>query len=167
MNLARRRRIAITAALAAAGLIVAACSPAGPPGVDREKLDAEVSRAIGDPATCVLIGQKGSGKLLYRYNTATTCARTLPACERPERMTLTDLLLSTAKDGQSRRLSCNSAADASRGVGWASGPIEGTDMVYAAVMEGERTFPGRMMADRLAGAFRRAGVAKPAQSSSS
>ncbi|MBI1197482.1 MAG: hypothetical protein GC203_06430 [Phenylobacterium sp.] len=155
------------AALAAVGLALASCSPSGPPGVDRAKLDEEVSRAIGDPATCVLIGKKGSGKLLYRYNSATTCGRTLPACDRPERITLTDLLDATAKDGRPRRLSCDTAPDHSKGVGWASGPIEGTDWVYAAVMEGNRVFPGLMMADRLDGAFRRAGVSKPAQAPSS
>jgi hypothetical protein len=155
------------AAVAGAALSVAACSPGGPPGVDRDRLDEEISRAIGDPATCVLIGEKGSGKLLYRYNSATTCARTLPACDRPVRITVTDLLNATAKDGRPRRLSCDTAADHSKGVGWASGPIEGADWVYAAVMEGDRTFPGLMIADRLDGAFRRAKVSKPAQDASS
>jgi UDP-glucose 4-epimerase len=70
------------------------------------------------------------------------------------------LLDAAAKDGQPRTLSCSSTADASRGVGWAAGPIKGTDMVYAAMMEGERSFPGRMMAERLEAAFRRAKVSK-------
>ena len=50
----------------------------------------------------------------------------------------------------------------SRGVGWAAGPIQGTDMVYAAMMEGDRSFPGRMMAERLDAAFRRAKLSKEA-----
>ena len=70
------------------------------------------------------------------------------------------LLKATAKDGLPRQLSCNTLADASRGVGWASGPIAGTDLVYGAVMEGDRAFPGRMMADRLETAFRRAKVSR-------
>jgi hypothetical protein len=145
-------------------LSLAACSPGGPPGVDRHELDAQVSRAIGDPASCLLIAKAGSGRLVYRYNAATTCDRELPACnaqgQAVGKTKVARLLEATAKDGQPRQLSCNSTADASRGVGWASGPIAGTDLVYAAVMEGERSFPGRMMAERLNGAFRRAKVSK-------
>jgi hypothetical protein len=154
----RRPRKALAAVLAATSL--AACSPTAPPGVDRDDLDAAVSRAVGDPNTCVLIAQAGSGKVYYRYNTATTCAREFPACDAPGLRQIKDLLEATAKDRQPRALSCNTQADASRGVGWASGPIAGTDLVYAAMMEGDRVFPGRMMADRLEGAFRRAKVSK-------
>lgn len=156
-----------SAVLAAAGLALAACAPRGLPGVDSQRLDDEISRAIGDPATCVLIGEKGTGKVLYRYNTATTCARTLPACDQPGRITVADRLNATARDGRPHRASCDTRPDHSRGVGWASGPIEGTGWVYAAVMEGERVFPGLMIADRMQGALRRAGVSKPAQDASS
>jgi hypothetical protein len=142
-----------------AALSVTACSPTAPPGVDRQVLDEAVSRAVGDANTCVLIADAKSGRLQYRYNTLTTCARELPACDRPE-LTKVDDLLDRAPKGPVT-LSCDTLADGSRGVGWAAGPIEGTGLVYAAVMEGERAFPGLMMADRLAGAFRRAGVAKP------
>jgi hypothetical protein len=129
--------------------------------VDHDELDAAVSRAVGDPNTCVLIGKAGSGQVYYRYNTATACARDFPACDQPGTRKLKALLEATAKDRQPRALSCNTLADASRGVGWASGPIAGTDLVYAAMMEGDRVFPGRMMADRLETAFRRAKVSKP------
>jgi len=144
-----------------AALSLAACSPTAPPGVDRDQLDAEVSRAIGDPASCALIGKAGSGKLLYRYNTATVCDRLLDACAGGARMKVGDLLAATAKDRKPRQLSCAITPDHSRGVGWASGPIAGTDMVYAAAMEGDRTFPGRMMAERLEAGFRRAKVSRP------
>jgi hypothetical protein len=157
----RSRRPPRAAALLGA-LALAACQPSAPPGVDREQLDDAVSRAVGDPNTCVLIAKAGSGKLLYRYNTPSVCARELPACAGPGMSKPSKLLEATAKDRQPRTLSCNTAADASRGVGWAAGPIEGTDYVYAAVMEGERSFPGLMMADRLKGAFRRAKLSKPA-----
>ncbi len=150
--------------LSAFGLAVAmglaSCAPDAPPGVNREELDAAISKAIGGSATCVLIGKAGSGRLLYRYNTATACDRELPACDVPGVTKIAAVLKVTAKDSQPRTLSCNSTSDASRGVGWASGPIEGTDLVYAAMMEGNRAFPGRMMADRLAGAFRRAKVSR-------
>lgn len=148
------------ALLAAAALSLAACAPGAPPGVDKAELDDQVSRAIGDPNTCVLIAEADSGRVLYRYNTATACARAYPACDAPGSRELKDLLEATARDGRPRTLSCNTRADASRGVAWASGPIAGTAYVYAAVMEGERAFPGRMMAERLDGVFRRAGVSK-------
>lgn len=143
-------------------LSVAACAPGAPPGVDKARLDDAISRAIGDPASCLLIAKAGGGRTLYRYNSATACGRTLPACDGPSQRTVTDLLKATAADGKARTLSCDTLPDGSRGVGWASGPIEGTDLVYAAMMEGDRAFPGLMMADRLKGAFRRAGVSAAA-----
>ena len=154
-----RSRRPLKALFAAA--LLAACSPDAPPGVDKLQLDEAVSQAVGDPNSCVLIAEKGSGRVLYRYNTATACAKEYPACDAPGARKVGDLLEATAKDGRPRLLSCNTVADASRGVGWASGPIAGKDLVYAAVMEGDRAFPGRMMADRLEGAFRRAKVAAP------
>lgn len=155
-----RRPPEALAAAALAAVSLAACSPTAPPGVDKAELDAAVSRAIGGPNSCVLIAEAGSGRVVYRYNSATTCARTFPACDAPGSRQVEDLLKATAKDRQPRALSCDTTADASRGVGWASGPIAGTDLVYAAMMEGDRAFPGRMMADRLEGAFRRAKVSK-------
>jgi len=146
------------AALALAGLALAACSPGAPKGVKKDDLDAAVSRAIGDPASCLLIAEQQSGKLVYRYNTHTACARALPACAGAGTQTIDDLLKATLKDGQTRTLSCSTTADASRGVGWASGPIPGKGLVYAAVMEGKRSFPGMMMADRLEGRFKDVGL---------
>ena len=155
-------RTGVFFALSALGLL-GACSPDAPKGVDKETLDAAVSRAIGDPSTCLLIAEQSNGRLVYRYNNHLACDRKLPACtangqpgavlQSPD-----DLLKATLKDGQERTLSCSSSTDASRGVGWASGPIPGKGLVYAAMMEGDRAFPGRMMADRLARAFKAAGL---------
>jgi len=141
-------------------LLLAACSPSAPPGVDPDELEAAVSRAIGDPASCLLIARAGTGQRLYRYNSATACDRELPACDRPDAIKISAVLDRVVKDRQLRQLSCNSLADGSRGVGWASGPIAGTDLVYAAMMEGDRALPGRVMSDRLETAFRRAKVSK-------
>lgn len=145
------------AAFSLSALALGACSPSLPKGVDKDKLDQAISEEIGDPNTCVLVGEQGSGRVLYRYNTHTTCARTLPACDAPGTRTVDDLLKATAKDGQPRALSCNSTADGSRGVGWASGPVAGRKLVYAAVMEGNRTLPGRMIAEKMSGALKDAG----------
>lgn len=155
------RRAALTSAIALAALALTACQPGAPPGVDHDALDAAVSKAIGDPGSCVLIAKAGSGgRVLYRYNSATACDRELPACAGAASTKIARLLKTTAADRQVRRLSCSLPGDASRGVGWAAGPIAGTDLVYAAMMEGERAFPGLMMAQRLEGAFRRAKVSK-------
>lgn len=144
-------------ALAITALAVAGCAPKAPDGVDKAKLDAAVSKAIGDPSTCVLIAEAG-GRQVYRYNTHIACGRVLPSCVASGTQTVADLLKQTAADREPRMASCDSLADGSRGVGWASGPIEGKPLVYAAMMEGDRAFPGRMMAARLARAFKDAGL---------
>lgn len=143
-------------------LVLSGCAPKLPKGVDEYRFYETVSGAIGDPASCLLLADKASGRLVYRYNKPQACARQLPACDAPGRRKLQDLLDQTAKDGQVRTLSCNSLADGSRGVGWAAGPVGGSGpgrkLVYAAMMEGDRAFPGRMMAERLATAFKDAGL---------
>jgi hypothetical protein len=149
------RRAAWAPVLAA--LALAACGPRLPKGVDPDRLTEAVSNAIGDPNTCMLIGRQDSGEVVWRYNTHTTCARALPACDRPQTRTVGDLLKAVARDGQARELSCNSAADASRGVGWSAGVIEGRGLVYAAVMEGPRALPGRIMSEKIEGALKDAG----------
>jgi hypothetical protein len=150
-------RFAASLALAA---LLAACSPGAPEGVDKSVLDAAVSRAVGDPGTCVLLGERGSGELVYRYNSHMVCGRSLASCAGPAQ-TVGDLLKAVAADGRARAISCDSPADPSRSVGWAAGSVAGTNLVYAAVMEGDRTFPGRIMAERLDTAFRDAGVNGP------
>lgn len=144
--------------LASAALVLSlsACGPRLPDGVAKETLDAAVARAIGDPNTCVLIAD-AKGRGVYRYNDHAACNSKLPACDGPETRNAGDLLDATVRDGRTRRLSCNTIADASRGVGWAAGPVPGRPLVYAAVMEGDRALPGLMMADRLERAFKRAG----------
>jgi hypothetical protein len=141
----------------AAALALAACGPRLPKGVDPDKLKEAVSDAIGDPNTCMLIGREGSGEVVWRYNTYTTCARALPACEAPVTRTVGDLLRATAKDGRARQLSCSTSPDRSRGVGWSSGVIQGRGLVYAAAMEGERALPGRIMTEKIEGALQDAG----------
>ena len=156
-----RRRPETAALLATLVLTLGACTPGAPPGVDKDALDEAVSRAVGDPATCVLIAERGTGRVLYRYNTATTCARELPACIGARKTRILKVVEDAAHGDRPRRLSCYTTADRSRGVGWASGPIAGKPLVYAAVMEGDRAFPGMMMADRLESAFARARVSTP------
>ena len=144
--------------LSLAALALAACAPGAPKGVDKAALDEAVSRAIGDPNSCVLIAEQAGGRRVYRYNTHAACTQRWPACESNARRNVGDLLDITLKDGRPRQLSCDTQADASRGVGWASGAIPGKGLVYAAVMEGDRGMPGRVMAERLERAFKAAGL---------
>ena len=152
------RRSPIPGFLAFAILALAACAPKLPAGVDAARLEEAISAAIGDPNTCVLIAPSGSSRVAYRYNTHTACARTLPACAGEARQTAGDLLKAVARDGQPRAVSCPSVPDGSREVAWAAGPVAGRGLIYAAVMEGERAFPSRMVVDRLTRAFKDAGL---------
>lgn len=147
----------LTALMVAASLL-AACSPDAPKGVDKAVLDEAVSRAIGDPNTCVILAEKGSGKTVYRYGAYVACERGMPACGAGANRSAVDLAKAVAADGQRVNASCPSNADGSRGVAWAGGPIEGRDLVYAAAMEGASTPPGLIIADKLENAFRRAGL---------
>ncbi|MDP1965402.1 MAG: hypothetical protein Q8K93_24720, partial [Reyranella sp.] len=128
-------------ALAALSLILTACGPSAPKGVDAERLRSEVSKAIGDPYTCVLLVEKGSGDVIWRFGDYSTCARSLPSCQGAARLNA-DGLGKLAAAGEERTLSCASTADGGSRVGWASGTApmsEGAkhrDLAYAAVMEG-------------------------------
>src|SRR5258707_2229823 len=55
-------KLSLIAACAAAALL-AACSPGAPKGVDKDQLDEAVSRAIGDPASCLLIAEVPGGRV--------------------------------------------------------------------------------------------------------
>jgi hypothetical protein len=148
------------AALLLLTLALSACAPKAPKGVDQTALDEAVSRAIGDPSTCVLISEAGKTKPVYRYNERLICDRAWPSCDKDKTSlrTINDLLTTTAADGQVRMQSCFTNQDGSRAVGWAAGPIPGTPHIYAAVMEGDRALPGRVMAARLALAFQKVGL---------
>ena len=141
-----------------ASLALVACAPKAPEGVDKAALDAAVSQAVGDPNTCVLIGKAGSGEVVYRYNTHMVCGRGLPSCEDAISVTTDQRLEAAAKGGPAVAVSCPTAPDRSRSVGWSAGPLPGRDLVYAAVMEGDKALPGRVMTERLERAFEKAGL---------
>lgn len=155
-----RAPLAVLLILAAAGL--AACDPKPPADVDKAALDEAVARAIGSPSTCVLVAE-ADGKLVYRYGGATTCARSVLACDAPGTLTAGAQLDAAIAGGPERTISCETAPQASRGVAWASGalpPLEGKpdrNMVYSAMMEGPEALSGREMRLRLEAAFARAG----------
>ncbi len=145
-----------------ASLALAACEPAGPKGVDSELLTQQVSKAIGDPNTCVLIVEKVTAKVVFRYGEYTTCALGRPACDGAGTLS-TDDLAKLAAAGDTRTTSCDATGDAGR-VGWASGPITPSpgaqygDLAYAANMQGPTVLPGREIKVRLESAFRKAGL---------
>ena len=144
------------AALGLSAAILSACAPGAPAGVEKALLDDAVSRAIGDPGTCVLIGQ--GGKVAYRYGTNVICGRKLPTCEGSGVQAVSDLLAVAPTSGPPKTASCRSNPEGTRIVAWAAGPIEGSDLVFAAVMEGDEIPPGVIIADKLKTAFARAGL---------
>lgn len=145
------------AAVFMSAAILAACAPGAPEGVEKAKLDDAVTRAIGDPGTCVLIAD--AGKVVYRYGTNVVCGRKLPACDGSALRTVADLLAAAPTAGAPQTASCRSNPEGTRLVAWAAGPIEGRDLVFAAVMEGNQVPPGIVIADKLKTAFVRAGMA--------
>jgi hypothetical protein len=142
----------------AAMLVLCACAPKGA-GLPSDALDHAIAVRIGDPTTCVLVADRSSHKVLYRYGEPFNCERGLPACDRPGVLSA-EAALALAMGPQVRAASCASVADGSRSVGWAEGPVRAGSrpLIYSAVMEGERALPGREMSARLDDAFARAGL---------
>jgi len=136
---------------------LAACAPHGGGGASGEapasQLDNLIGAAIGDPSTCVLLARRDTGQVVYRYGDAFNCDRQLPACDRPGMLDARTALQFAAKG---RMASCPSSADGTRNVGWAAGSVpskKGQNLVFSAVMEGERALPGHEMNARLYDAF--------------
>lgn len=151
-------------AIAAMSLALAACQPPAPKGIDAQTLHDAISDAIGDPNTCVLIVEKGGGKVVFRYGEPTTCAIARPACDDAGGMMATEELGEKAAAGDVRTTSCDALGEAGDRVGWASGPITPSpgaqygDLAYAANMQGPSVLPGREIKVRLESAFRKAGM---------
>lgn len=129
---------------------LAACGSGLPAGVDENRLTEAVGSVIGDPATCVILADKASGKVIWRSSSQAVCRTPRQACTRPGTMTVEDLAAAAAK-GTTLQTGCES-------VSWAAGPTARPDVVYAAVMYGERALPGREIALRLENAFQRGGL---------
>jgi len=140
-------------------VLAGACTPPSGRGLNHDALDNAIGRAIGDPATCVLVADRASGTVVYRYGDSLECDRSLPRCDGPGTMTVQDALALATRPG-GRLTSCPSNADGSRTVGWAAARVPNTkrDLIYSAVMEGERALPGQEISARLADAFANAGV---------
>ncbi|HZZ35065.1 MAG TPA: hypothetical protein VFE03_05025 [Caulobacteraceae bacterium] len=158
----RRPEAALRGALLAAlALIPAACTPTPPSGrgLNKDALDDAIAEVIGDPDTCVLLADRATKQVVYRYGEHMTCARSLPACDRPGRLTAQDAL-AFAETPDGRTASCASNPEVTRGVAWAEGKVESDkrDLIYSAVMEGQRALPGREIAVRLREALAKAGV---------
>jgi hypothetical protein len=149
---------AARAALALA-LGLAACGRPQGGGLPGDALDQAIGASIGDPTTCVIIAERSSRKVVYTYGQRFNCVRGLPACDRPGVLTAqTALTLADTPDG--RGASCPSNPDHSRNVGWAEGRVASSkhDLIYSAVMEGDRALPGQEMMGRLTDAFSSAGL---------
>ena len=142
---------------ALAALALGACSPGAPDGISKSALDTAVNDAIGDPNTCVLIGKTGGGTV-YQFGSHETCDQSWPACQGGASGTVGGLLAMVSKGGAPVEASCPSNTDGSRGVAWSAGPVAGHALTYAARMEGPSTPPGRVIAEKLKAAFKKAGL---------
>ena len=150
-------------ALAASALVavLAACAPTPPSGqgLPSNTLDTQIAAAIGDPTTCVLLADRTTAKVVYRYGDDFNCSLDLQACDSAAQINAKDALKAAAQPG-GRLLSCASLPDGSRMVGWAAGRVQSAkrDLIFSAVMEGERALPGHEMNARLYDAFAKAGL---------
>jgi len=153
------RRGVLAPLLTSLALAASACTPPSGRGLPTDALDAAIGRAVGDPSTCVLLADRASGRVVYRYGDHFECDRALPRCDGPGTMTASQALQFAGRP-EGRLVSCSSVPDGSRTVGWAAGRVANTrrDLTYSAVMEGQRALPGREMAARLADAFIGAGL---------
>jgi hypothetical protein len=138
---------------------VCACTPKADRGLHDTQLDNQIAAAIGDPSTCLLLADAKTGQVIYRYGTDFNCSRALPACDAAGTLNAKTALQYATKPG-GRLASCASVPDGSRQVGWAAGPAPSTkrNLIYSAVMEGERALPGHEMNARLYDAFQKAGL---------
>ena len=151
------RRLRALVVLAASALT--ACGPQAPKGISHDALEAAINGAIGDPNSCVLIGEARSGRVVYQFGSHVTCGKAWPSCGAGPARTTGDLLKVVIKDRAAVQASCSSNSDGSRGVGWAAGMVDGhPDLAYAAAMEGKSTPPGVIIADKLKNAFKAAGL---------
>ena len=147
-------------AAAALAVMLCACAPTPPSGQGLPTtLDNQIAAAIGDPTTCVLLADRVTGKVVYRYGDDFNCSRALPACDSAGSMNAKDGLKDASAPG-GRMQSCPSLPDGSRMVGWAEGRVQSTkrDLIFSAVMEGQRALPGHEMNARLYDAFQKAGL---------
>ncbi|MCA6243672.1 MAG: hypothetical protein IM666_07875 [Phenylobacterium sp.] len=145
--------------LAALAVLAAACSPPLPSGVDSNRLQNAVGDAVGDPNTCVLIAEAGTGRNVWRYGSSRSCGTAWPACSGTEVRTVEQLMKTAGREGAEIWASCPSNADRSRTVAWAAGPVPGRPgLVFTAVMEGAKTPPGIVLGDKLRGALERGGL---------
>ena len=150
-----RRALAFVAIAAA----LCACTPPSGKNLHDNRLDNQIAAAIGDPTTCVLLADRATGKVVYRYGDDFNCSRGLPACDAAGLLNAKTALQFATRPG-GRFASCNSLPDGSRQVGWAEGPVQSTkrSLVYSAVMEGQRALPGHEINARLYDAFQKAGL---------
>jgi hypothetical protein len=159
MTSLRSARVWLCALSVVAAAALVGCSSPKKSELPSDALDRAIGEAIGDPDTCLLLAERASGKVLYRYGAPFNCIRGVPACDRPGFTSAKQALALAATPG-GRRASCPSNADGSRTVGWAEGRVasQKRDLVYSAMMEGQTALPGQEMNARLYDAFQKAGL---------
>lgn len=144
-------------------LLLSACDKPGPGGVDVDVLNHALASEIGDPATCVILAEKDTGKVVYRLGEPRICRREFTDCRTPPSVLSADALIALAAKGDERAESCDIQNGESR-VAWASGPVtpgpgaKHGPLVYAVNMEGVNALPGREIKARVEPALAKAGL---------
>ena len=70
---------------------LAACGPKLPSGVERDRLAQAVGERVGDPGTCVVLAEAGSGKVLWESAKSYVCLRNLPSCTTADQINVEGL----------------------------------------------------------------------------
>ena len=114
-------------------MMLAACAPKGPEGVDPDILAQAVGQSVGDPGTCVVLAERETGNIVWKSAKSYVCARTLPSCVTSAERSVEDLAKEAAKGGV-LMTGCSN-------VTWAAGPTRRENLVFAAVLSRELGLP--------------------------
>lgn len=144
-------RLAVSLAALAAASDLSACSPHLPRGVDEAALQQQIASVIGDINTCVVLAEKGSGKVVWTDGLPNICRIKYPACTSDKLIDVKTLAQTAAKTGAPVATGCQT-------VSWAAGPAGHGALVYGAVMAGGRALPGIEISRRMDEVFRNAGL---------
>jgi hypothetical protein len=135
----------------AATVGLSACAPHLPKSVDEAGLQQQIASVIGDLNTCVVLAERGSGKIAWVNGLPAACRIKYSACTVDKLIDVKDFASSAAKSGVPVATGCQS-------VSWAAGPAGHGKLVYGAVMSGERALPGIEISRRLDEVFAHSGL---------
>lgn len=99
----------------------------------------------------MVLADKASGKVAWSDGLTAACRARYTACDQNKMTDVAGLARSVAASGSSVETSCGP-------VSWSAGPAGKSNLVYAAVMSGNRALPGREITLRLKDVFANSGL---------